>query len=58
MGAEHRQGQPLLLGHRRGRALFDGRLGDPAVWQGSLIVTVLAIATVLLSARLFERAVR
>ncbi|GAA1827647.1 ABC transporter permease [Luedemannella flava] len=40
------------------RALFDGRLGDPAVWQGSLIVTVLAIATVLLSARLFERAVR
>ncbi len=40
------------------RALFDGRLGDPVVWQGSLIVAVLAIATVLLSARLFERTVR
>lgn len=40
------------------RALFDGRLGDPAVWQGSLIVVVLAVLTVGLSTRLFERAVR
>jgi ABC-2 type transport system permease protein len=40
------------------RSLFGGSIGDPAVWQGLLIVSVLAVVTVLWSARLFTRAVR
>jgi ABC-2 type transport system permease protein len=40
------------------RSLFGGCIRDPAVWQGLLIVSVLAVVTVLWSARLFTRAVR
>lgn len=40
------------------RSLFGGSITDPAVWQGLLIVSVLAVLTVLWSARLFTRAVR
>jgi ABC-2 type transport system permease protein len=37
------------------RALFDGRIADDAVWQGGLIVGVLAVASVVFTARLFNR---
>jgi ABC-2 type transport system permease protein len=37
------------------RALFKGQIGNPVVWQGSLIVTAMAMAAVLLSSRLFSR---
>jgi ABC-2 type transport system permease protein len=40
------------------RALFAGHAADPVVWRGLLIVGVLALATVVWSARLFTRAVR
>jgi ABC-2 type transport system permease protein len=40
------------------RALFNGDVANPAVWQSIVIVTVLAVVTVLLSARLFTRTVR
>ncbi len=40
------------------RALFWGKLTDPVVWQGTIIVTVLAIVTVILSVRLYSRNVR
>jgi len=37
------------------RALFDGRIGDHVVWQGALIVSALAVASVVWSSRLFNR---
>ncbi|GAA0816880.1 ABC transporter permease [Spirilliplanes yamanashiensis] len=40
------------------RALFVGDLGDPAVWQGLLIMAVLAVAAIVWAARLFARSVR
>jgi len=40
------------------RALFRGDLGAPDVWQGLLIMAVLAVAAVWWSARLFARSVR
>ncbi|WP_117209516.1 ABC transporter permease [Allorhizocola rhizosphaerae] len=40
------------------RALFWGSLTDPVVWQGTLIVSVLAVVTVLLSVRLYSRNIR
>jgi ABC-2 type transport system permease protein len=40
------------------RALFDGHISDPVVWQGVTIIGVVALATVLLSARLFNREIR
>jgi ABC-2 type transport system permease protein len=40
------------------RALFAGNVGDPVVWQGVTIVGVLAIVTVVISARLFNREIR
>ncbi len=40
------------------RALFVGDLGDPSVWQGLLIMAVLAVAAVVWAARLFARCVR
>lgn len=40
------------------RALFNGDVANHAVWQSIVIVTVLAVVTVLLSARLFTRTVR
>jgi ABC-2 type transport system permease protein len=40
------------------RALFAGRLSDPAVWQGTALVLVMALVTIVWSARLFNRTVR
>jgi ABC-2 type transport system permease protein len=40
------------------RALFRGDLGAPAVWQGLLIMAVLAVLAVLWAAREFARSVR
>ncbi|HEY2574817.1 MAG TPA: ABC transporter permease [Streptosporangiaceae bacterium] len=40
------------------RALFAGHPGDPAVWQGLLIVLGLAAVATLWSARLFSRSLR
>jgi ABC-2 type transport system permease protein len=40
------------------RALFRGDLGAPDVWQGLLIMAVLAVLAVLWSARMFARSVR
>jgi ABC-2 type transport system permease protein len=40
------------------RALFRGDLGAPEVWQGLLIMAVLAVAAVLWAAREFARSVR
>jgi ABC-2 type transport system permease protein len=40
------------------RALFRGDLGAPAVWQGLLIMAVLAVLSLAWSARLFARSVR
>ncbi|MFG1603018.1 ABC transporter permease [Actinoplanes sp. NPDC049265] len=40
------------------RALFRGDLGSPDVWQGLVIMAVLAILAVAWSARLFARSVR
>lgn len=37
------------------RALFSQRLGDPAVWQGITVVTVLMVITVFWTARMFGR---
>jgi ABC-2 type transport system permease protein len=40
------------------RALFNGDLSEPVIWQGITIIVVLCIATVVWSARLFNRTVR
>jgi ABC-2 type transport system permease protein len=40
------------------RALFDGKVDDPTVWQSLIIVSGLAVLTVAWSARLFTRSVR
>jgi ABC-2 type transport system permease protein len=40
------------------RALFNGNIGDPVVWQSVTIVGVLAFVTVVLSARLFNKEIR
>jgi ABC-2 type transport system permease protein len=40
------------------RALFDGHIGDPVVWQGVTIIGVVTLATVVLSARLFNKEIR
>jgi ABC-2 type transport system permease protein len=37
------------------RALFTGNAGDDVVWQGALIITVLAAISVVLSSKLFNR---
>jgi ABC-2 type transport system permease protein len=39
------------------RALFNDQIGNHVVWQGALIVTALAVASVVLSSRLFSREV-
>lgn len=40
------------------RAIFRGDLGDAVVWQGMLIIAVLAVATVFWSSRQFAKTVR
>jgi ABC-2 type transport system permease protein len=39
------------------RALFTGHLGDPTVWEGTLLVAALAALTLLWSGRLFSRTI-
>ncbi|HLU44953.1 MAG TPA: ABC transporter permease [Natronosporangium sp.] len=40
------------------RALFAGNIGDDSVWQGALVVAVLAVLAVVWAARAFARTVR
>jgi ABC-2 type transport system permease protein len=40
------------------RALFAGRVDDPAVWQSTVMIAVLALVALVWSARLFARTVR
>jgi len=40
------------------RALFAGDIGDKSVWQGVTIVVVLAVVTVFVSSKLFNREIR
>jgi ABC-2 type transport system permease protein len=40
------------------RALFNGDIGADVIWQGLLITTVLAVASVIWAGRLFARSVR
>ena len=37
------------------RALFNGQLSDPVIWQSAVIISVLAAVSVVWSARLFNR---
>ena len=37
------------------RAIFQGHIGTPVVWQASVILAVLAVVAVVLSSRLFSR---
>jgi ABC-2 type transport system permease protein len=46
---------PYAWGTRAMRAAFAGHFGVQVVWQASLILAVLAVAAVVLSARLFSR---
>jgi ABC-2 type transport system permease protein len=39
------------------RALFNGQIDSPVVWQGAAIVTALTVATVAFSSHLFNREV-
>jgi ABC-2 type transport system permease protein len=48
-------GNPFAWATDALRALFNGHPGDSAVWQGTLIITVLTMASVLWSSRLFNR---
>jgi ABC-2 type transport system permease protein len=40
------------------RALFNGDVANPAVWQGLAVVSALTVVTLVWSARLFARAIR
>jgi len=46
---------PFAWGTNAMRAAFQNHIGDPVVWKASLILTGLAVLTVLLSSRLFGR---
>lgn len=46
---------PFAWGTNAMRAAFAGHLGDSVVWQATLILTVLAVISVLVSSRLFSR---
>jgi ABC-2 type transport system permease protein len=46
---------PFAWGTNAMRAAFQNHIGDPVVWQAILILTGLAVLTVLLSSRLFGR---
>jgi ABC-2 type transport system permease protein len=46
---------PFAWGANGMRAIFDGHIGAPVVWQASLILSGLAVVAVVLSSRLFTR---
>jgi ABC-2 type transport system permease protein len=46
---------PFAWGANGMRAIFDGHIGAPVVWQAFIILTALAAVTVVLSSRLFTR---
>jgi ABC-2 type transport system permease protein len=46
---------PFAWGANSMRAIFDGHIGAPVVWQASLILAGLALVAVVLSSRLFTR---
>jgi ABC-2 type transport system permease protein len=48
---------PFAWGTNGMRALFQGQIGNHVVWQASIILTVLAIASVVGSSRLFSRGI-
>jgi ABC-2 type transport system permease protein len=48
-------GNPFAWATNAIRALFTGHAGDDVVWQGALIITVLAALCVVLSSKLFNR---
>jgi ABC-2 type transport system permease protein len=51
-------GNPFAWATNGMRALFNGHGSDPVVWQSLIVVSVLALVTVVWSARLFTRTVR
>ena len=46
---------PFAWGANGMRAIFDGQIGAPVVWEASLILAGLAVVAVVLSSRLFTR---
>jgi len=46
---------PFAWGANGMRAIFDGHIGAPVVWEASLILAGLAVVAVVLSSRLFTR---
>jgi len=46
---------PFAWGANSMRAIFDGHIGAPVVWEASLILAGLAVVAVVLSSRLFTR---
>ncbi len=46
---------PFAWGTNGMRAIFQGHIGTSVVWQGSLIMAVVAVVTLVLSSRLFSR---
>ena len=58
LAAGRRRLEPVLLGGDGTRALFAGDLGNDEVWQGLLIMAVLAVLAVVWAAREFARSVR
>ena len=46
---------PWAWGANGMRAIFDGHIGAPVVWEASLILAGLAVVAVVLSSRLFTR---
>ena len=46
---------PFAWGTNGMRAIFQGHIGAPVVWEASIILTVLAAVAVVLSSRLFTR---
>lgn len=46
---------PFAWGTRGMRAIFEGHLGEPVVWEASVVLAVVAVVAVVLSARLFSR---
>ncbi len=49
---------PFYWATTANRALFNGNPGDPAVWKGMLLVTVMLVPAMMLSVRLFARRIR
>ncbi|HEY2550141.1 MAG TPA: ABC transporter permease [Streptosporangiaceae bacterium] len=46
---------PFAWGTRGMRAIFEGHLGWPVVWEASVVLAFVAVVAVVLSARLFNR---